>query len=169
MVSCSSTKPSMRSSLLLIKSSFDKKRISMQEAESCFWIFKWFFFSCAGCPLLPAGCMDLISSGYATAEPATVLLMGSNLTVYCHTFKCEKEWAYLLWNFDECRTYVFLQWRIWQECHPGGGAPSPSSLILCLIKRTLWMTWLHIQLFKLLTIRGGLSDKEKHCKFFLKL
>ncbi|XP_014326897.1 interleukin-12 receptor subunit beta-2-like [Xiphophorus maculatus] len=50
-----------------------------------------FCFSINGCPLLPAGCMDLISSGYATAEPATVLLMGSNLTVYCHTFKCEKE------------------------------------------------------------------------------
>uniref|UniRef100_A0A3B3UDH6 Interleukin-12 receptor subunit beta-2-like n=1 Tax=Poecilia latipinna TaxID=48699 RepID=A0A3B3UDH6_9TELE len=39
---------------------------------------------------------DVISGGYVTAEPATVLLMGSNLTVYCHTFQCEKG------------TYVFL-------------------------------------------------------------
>lgn len=45
--------------------------------------------SYTGFPLLPADCMDIIPLGYLTAEPGTLFLMGSNLTVYCHVFKCE--------------------------------------------------------------------------------
>nr|AAR25687.1 class I helical cytokine receptor number 24 [Tetraodon nigroviridis] len=37
------------------------------------------------CPLLLAGCADWRSSGYLTVKPAKLFLLGSNLTVYCHT------------------------------------------------------------------------------------
>lgn len=45
-------------------------------------------FSINYCLLLPAGCHRPITSGYLTVEPAPPVLMGSNLTVYCHIPKC---------------------------------------------------------------------------------
>ncbi|XP_008405516.1 interleukin-23 receptor isoform X2 [Poecilia reticulata] len=92
-----------------------------------------FCFSINGCPLLPAGCVDVISGGYVTAEPATVLLMGSNLTVYCHTFKCEKRSKmYLDLNKQtvnlskrvNCTTTAFYLPRVWK----------PLSKVVCKMK-----------------------------------
>ncbi|XP_054900053.1 interleukin-23 receptor [Poeciliopsis prolifica] len=92
-----------------------------------------FCFSINGCPLLPAGCVDLISGGYATAEPATVLLMGSNLTVYCHTFRCEKGSKMFLdlnkqtVNLSKrvnCTTTAFYLPRVWK----------PLSKVVCKMK-----------------------------------
>ncbi|XP_014842483.1 PREDICTED: interleukin-12 receptor subunit beta-2-like isoform X1 [Poecilia mexicana] len=92
-----------------------------------------FGFSISGCPLLPAGCVDVISGGYVTAEPATVLLMGSNLTVYCHTFQCEKgSKMYLDLNKQtvnlskrvNCTTTAFYLPRVWK----------PLSEVVCKMK-----------------------------------
>ncbi|KAM6921144.1 interleukin-23 receptor [Xenentodon cancila] len=47
-------------------------------------------FSIRGFPLLPADCMEFISLGYLTVEPAPPVLLGSDLTVYCHLNGCEK-------------------------------------------------------------------------------
>ncbi|XP_043984982.1 interleukin-23 receptor [Gambusia affinis] len=97
------------------------------------YIILLFSFSINGCPLLPVGCMDLISRGYATAEPATVLLMGSKLTVYCHTFECDNGFKrYLDLNKQtvnlskrvNCTTTAFYLPRVWK----------PLSKVVCKMK-----------------------------------
>ncbi|XP_038151243.1 interleukin-23 receptor [Cyprinodon tularosa] len=81
-------------------------------------------FSISGFPLLPADCMDIIPLGYLTAEPGTLFLMGSNLTVYCHVFKCEPRCTlYLELNNRgvtlsrnvNCTTTVFYLREVWTQ------------------------------------------------------
>ncbi|XP_042273490.1 interleukin-23 receptor [Thunnus maccoyii] len=47
-------------------------------------------FSIKWCPLLLAGCHHFIAHGYLTVKPAPPILMGSNLTVYCHISECKE-------------------------------------------------------------------------------
>ncbi|XP_078115489.1 interleukin-23 receptor isoform X3 [Sander vitreus] len=47
-------------------------------------------FSIKHFSLLPAGCQRLIPLGNLTVEPAPPFLIGSNLTVYCHTNECKR-------------------------------------------------------------------------------
>ncbi|XP_021176703.2 interleukin-23 receptor [Fundulus heteroclitus] len=90
-------------------------------------------FSIIGWPLLPADCIDIIPLGYVTAEPATPVLMGSNLTVFCHLFKCEqRSTLYLELNKQEvksskrenCTTTVFYLPRVWM----------PLSKVVCMMQ-----------------------------------
>uniref|UniRef100_A0A3P9NF65 Interleukin-12 receptor subunit beta-2-like n=1 Tax=Poecilia reticulata TaxID=8081 RepID=A0A3P9NF65_POERE len=91
-----------------------------------------FCFSINGCPLLPAGCVDVISGGYVTAEPATVLLMGSNLTVpyLCITHPVPHKKDFLddltvnLSKRVNCTTTAFYLPRVWK----------PLSKVVCKMK-----------------------------------
>ncbi|KAM4740014.1 interleukin-23 receptor [Anableps anableps] len=85
------------------------------------------------CPLLPADCVDISPRGYLTAEPATLFLIGSNLTVYCHAFKCEQgSKMYLDLNNQKvnlskrvnCTTTIFYLPRVWK----------PQSKVVCKMK-----------------------------------
>ncbi|XP_071392685.1 interleukin-23 receptor isoform X3 [Centroberyx affinis] len=49
------------------------------------------------CPLLPAGCQLTVNClGYLTVEPDPLFLIGSDLTVYCHTTKCDRSFRFSL-------------------------------------------------------------------------
>ncbi|CAI5639948.1 unnamed protein product [Oreochromis niloticus] len=73
-------------------------------------------------PLLHVGCQRAITSGYLTAEPAPLFLMGSNLTVYCHTDKCDRSSKISMklngkpvdkWERINCTTVKFHLPSIW--------------------------------------------------------
>uniref|UniRef100_A0A671VZ83 Fibronectin type-III domain-containing protein n=1 Tax=Sparus aurata TaxID=8175 RepID=A0A671VZ83_SPAAU len=65
-------------------------------------------------PLLPADCLRFEGCGSLTAEPAPPFLLGSNLTVYCHTTKCLSKISLELnyetvdtWEKVNCTTMIF--------------------------------------------------------------
>lgn len=83
---------------------------------SCVCLFRTDF------PLLHVGCQRAITSGYLTAEPAPLFLMGSNLTVYCHTDKCDRSSKISMklngkpvdkWERINCTTVKFHLPSIW--------------------------------------------------------
>ncbi|XP_011613024.1 interleukin-23 receptor isoform X1 [Takifugu rubripes] len=55
------------------------------------------------CPLLLIGCFKLNCCGYLTVEPAPLVLLGSNLTIYCHRENCS-HWKniYMVVNEKQC-------------------------------------------------------------------
>ncbi|XP_042070408.1 interleukin-23 receptor isoform X2 [Haplochromis burtoni] len=76
-------------------------------------------------PLLPVGCQRAITTqytGYLVVEPAPLFLMGSNLTVYCHTHECDwRAKIYMVlngkpvdkWERINCTTVKFYLPSIW--------------------------------------------------------
>ncbi|KAG7233972.1 hypothetical protein INR49_028686, partial [Caranx melampygus] len=108
-------------------------------------------------PLLPAGGQRLNKLGNLTVEPARTFLIGSNLTVYCHTTSCYQRATISLelngeavkaWKKLSCTTAVFYLPHIWR----------PRSEVICKLKRH--------QLDRIVSgtdLKGGLSpDKPEN-------
>ncbi|XP_037627239.1 interleukin-23 receptor isoform X1 [Sebastes umbrosus] len=127
--------------------------------SSTFWRFIVILlcFSIKRCPLLPAGCQRFNGLGYLTVQPARLFLIGSNLTVYCHTTQCHGSWKMSLelnsetvnsWKKVNCTTMIFSLFNV----------RMPRSIVHCKLKND--------QLSKIvngLDLRGGLPpDKPEH-------
>ncbi|XP_022614909.1 interleukin-23 receptor-like [Seriola dumerili] len=93
-----------------------------------------FNFSIQRCPLLPAGCQHFNELGYLTVEPAPLFLVGSNLTVYCHTTECQPRSTISLELNGEavkaqkkfnCTVVMFNLPRVWV----------PQSQVVCKLKK----------------------------------
>ncbi|XP_071343501.1 interleukin-23 receptor isoform X2 [Trachinotus anak] len=90
-------------------------------------------FSIQRCPLPPAGCQRLNQLGRLTVQPAPLFLIGSNLTVYCHTTKCHRGFTISLELNDEavrdrrkcnCTTVMFNLPTV----------RKPQSIVVCKLK-----------------------------------